>query len=139
MNKSERKDKLALRTVTGGSMRMFKTIHEFKEYNIRKIKKWIKNYFHENNIKENKMSEFKKYQRTKVAEMRPVTESDIHDFDKFDYIPVLDKDNNIISNVSISDADIVNGSPYLGDMIARNPKNHKDQWLVAKDYFIENF
>jgi hypothetical protein len=27
----------------------------------------------------------------------------------------------------------------LGDMIARNPKNHSDQWLVAKQYFEDNF
>lgn len=24
-------------------------------------------------------------------------------------------------------------------MIARNPKNHEDQWLVAKKYFEDNF
>lgn len=30
-------------------------------------------------------------------------------------------------------------TPKLGDMIARNPKNHKDQWLVAKEYFNDNF
>lgn len=40
--------------------------------------------------------------------------------------------------VSISQADKDAGSPKLGDMIARNPKNHEDQWLVAKDYFEEN-
>ena len=26
-----------------------------------------------------------------------------------------------------------------GDMIARNPKNHDDQWLVAAAYFADNF
>ena len=41
--------------------------------------------------------------------------------------------------ISISDEDKRNGSPLLGDMIARNPKNHNDQWLVAKKYFEENF
>ena len=40
--------------------------------------------------------------------------------------------------VSISDADLKAGSPKLGDMIARNPKNHNDQWLVAKAYFEDN-
>jgi len=25
-----------------------------------------------------------------------------------------------------------------GKMIARNPKNHNDQWLVAKAYFEDN-
>lgn len=42
------------------------------------------------------------------------------------------------SKVSISDADLKAGSPKLGDMIARNPKNHNDQWLVAKAYFEDN-
>ena len=42
------------------------------------------------------------------------------------------------SKVSISEADKLNGSPKLGDMIARNPLNHEDQWLVAKDYFEQN-
>ena len=41
--------------------------------------------------------------------------------------------------ISISSADRKNGSPKDGDMIARNPKNHDDQWLVAKQYFEDNF
>lgn len=41
--------------------------------------------------------------------------------------------------VSISDVDLQNGSPKIGDMIARNPKEHNDQWLVAKQYFEDNF
>ena len=44
-----------------------------------------------------------------------------------------------VSHVSISEADRQNGSPKVGDMIARNPKNHKDQWLVAAQYFADNF
>ena len=43
-----------------------------------------------------------------------------------------------ITGVSISDADRTNGSPKVGDMIARNPKNHNDLWLVAAKYFEEN-
>jgi len=31
------------------------------------------------------------------------------------------------------------GSPKLGDMIARNPQNHADQWLVTAAYFRDNF
>lgn len=42
------------------------------------------------------------------------------------------------ARVSISAADREAGSPKLGDMIARNPKNHEDQWLVAKKYFEDN-
>lgn len=43
-----------------------------------------------------------------------------------------------IRYVSISGPDTGNGSPKPGDMIARNPKNHADQWLVSKAYFEEN-
>lgn len=43
-----------------------------------------------------------------------------------------------VTHVSISEADLLNGSPKTGDMIARNPKNHYDQWLVAEKYFLEN-
>jgi hypothetical protein len=68
------------------------------------------------------MSEFKKYRKTNVAEMRPFTPGE-----------------TLNSSVSISEADRKNGSPKAGDMIARNPENHDDQWLVAADYFSANF
>lgn len=68
------------------------------------------------------MKEFTKYRRTQVAEMRP--------FEKGERLP---------DNVSISKADKEAGSPKPGDMIARNPKNHEDQWLVAQKYFEDNF
>ena len=67
------------------------------------------------------MSEFKRYRRKNISEMRPYVEGEILD-----------------SKVSISEADIIAGSPKLGDMIARNPDNHDDQWLVAKQYFEDN-
>ena len=67
-------------------------------------------------------SEFQKYRRTNIAEMRPYVEGE-----------QLDR------RVSISEADWENGSPKPGDMIARNPANHADQWLVAADYFEANF
>ena len=41
-------------------------------------------------------------------------------------------------DISVSQADIDNGSPCALDMIARNPKNHHDQWLVAAQYFVDN-
>jgi hypothetical protein len=44
-----------------------------------------------------------------------------------------------LSGVSISDEDRQAGSPRLGDMIARNPDNHNDQWLVSSKYFLDNF
>jgi len=67
------------------------------------------------------MSKFKRYRRKNISEMRPYVEGEILD-----------------SKVSISEADIIGGSPKLGDMIARNPNNHDDQWLVAKEYFEDN-
>lgn len=71
------------------------------------------------------MEDFKKYRRTTIAEFRPVTQRDI------------DRFANSIYSVSIED--LQKGSPKIGDMIARNPKNHLDQWLIAKDYFEQNF
>ena len=67
------------------------------------------------------MTEFKQYRRKSISEMRPYVEGEILD-----------------EKVSISQADKDNGSPKVGDMIARNPKNHEDQWLVAKQYFEDN-
>lgn len=39
----------------------------------------------------------------------------------------------------ISDADIKKGSPKLGDVIAIDPNKRIDQWLIAKEYFENNF
>lgn len=50
----------------------------------------------------------------------------------------MEKGDNWIP-VSISDPDLKAGSPKIGDMVARNPKNHLDQWLVSKQYFNDNF
>jgi len=41
--------------------------------------------------------------------------------------------------VSISEADKSNGSPKEGDMIACNPNDKTDFWLVAKEYMEENY
>jgi hypothetical protein len=82
------------------------------------------------------MENFKNYRRKQIAELRPVTELDIKNFE-VDKEPHSIKDTEF--RVSISDVDLKNGSPKLGDMIARNPKNHNDQWLVAKQYFEDNF
>ena len=67
-------------------------------------------------------SKFQKYRRTNIAEMRPYVEGE-----------------DLSGRVSISESDRENGSPKPGDMIARNPANHDDQWLVAADYFASNF
>lgn len=84
------------------------------------------------------MDVFKKFRRKQIAELREVTGLDINEFQECGFIVSHETKDNIIE-VSISDVDRSNGSPKLGDMIARNPKNHLDQWLVAKEYFQDNF
>ncbi len=44
-----------------------------------------------------------------------------------------------IAVVSISEADRKNGSPKHGDMIAFNPLDATDMWLIAADYYKENY
>ena len=41
--------------------------------------------------------------------------------------------------VSISVSDIRNGSPKDGDMVAQNPKDKTDMWLVAARFFNDNY
>ena len=67
------------------------------------------------------MSEFKRYKRKGLSEMRTVVNGEIFDH-----------------RLSISEEERKAGSPKEGDMIARNPKNHKDQWLVTEEYFNDN-
>lgn len=83
------------------------------------------------------MSEWKKYLRNNVAEMRPVTEADEYNFKMKGRLNAFVDDKKIV--ISISEADLNAGSPKVGDQIARNPVNHLDQWLVAADYFNDNF
>jgi hypothetical protein len=71
------------------------------------------------------MKKFKQYRRTSIAELRPITREEIEE--------------GLYSHISISQADIDGGSPKAGDMIARNPENYDDQWLVAAQYFNDNF
>lgn len=68
------------------------------------------------------MTEFKQYRRKQIAELAPWTPNTV-----------------LGSGVSIAEVDKANGSPKAGDMIARNPKNHADMWLVAEQYFADNF
>jgi len=58
-----------------------------------------------------------KYRRSGITEMRPWT-------------PGTD-----MNGVSVSDADKAAGHPAAGDMIARDPGNHDDMWLVTEAYF----
>lgn len=67
------------------------------------------------------MSEFKQYRKSQVAEMRP-------------YVP-----GENTARVSMSAEDANAGSPKAGDMIARNPENHADKWLVSAAFFAKNY
>lgn len=67
------------------------------------------------------MSEFKQYRKSQIAEMR-------------EYVVGED-----LVGVSISTEDRVNGSPKAGDFIARNPKNHADEWLVSAEFVVNNY
>jgi len=44
-----------------------------------------------------------------------------------------------MDGVSISDADKANGSPKFGDMIASDPLNPKDRWLISEVFFQKNY
>jgi len=68
------------------------------------------------------VSEFRQYRRKQIAELRPFVVGEV-----------------LSERVSVSAPDREAGSPKPGDMIARNPKNHDDQWLVAAAYFADHF
>lgn len=67
------------------------------------------------------MSEFKPYRKSQIAEMR-------------EYIEGED-----LRGVSISSEDRAKGSPAPGDFIARNPRNHADEWLVSGQFVADNY
>lgn len=60
---------------------------------------------------------YTRYRKKGTTEMRP-------------HIPGED-----LTGVSVSDTD----TPEEGGMIARNPKNHYDQWYIAGQYFKDNY
>lgn len=61
------------------------------------------------------------YRRKQIAHLRPWLEGDD------------------MTRISVSAPDKEAGSPKQGDMIAVNPKNPDDKWLVAAAYFADNF
>jgi len=63
------------------------------------------------------MSEWKQYKRKGLSEMRP-------------YLVGED-----LTHISVADVD---DPPTDMGMVARNPKNHEDQWYVARKYFDDN-
>lgn len=64
---------------------------------------------------------FKRYRQITIKELRPYSEGED------------------MTGINVGDVDKAAGSPRVGDMIARNPANHSDQWLVAQAYFEQNF
>jgi len=65
---------------------------------------------------------WKKYLKSKAQEMRPYLQDEV-----------------LSGKISISDTDRQAGSPKVGDMIARNPIDHDDQWLVSEEFFRDNY
>jgi len=63
--------------------------------------------------------EWKQYKRKGLSEMR------------------LYVNGEDLTEISVSDVDKALDT-LDGGYIARNPKNHKDQWYVAKKYFDDN-
>jgi len=68
------------------------------------------------------MSEWKKYRKTGIAEMKPL----------------LHKDWNP-RTLNLSVADRANGHPKMGDMLARDPLNHSDRWVVSGTFFRSHY
>jgi len=69
------------------------------------------------------MLEFKQYKRKGLSEMLPFKEFVGED----------------ISTVSVSEQDrLLSNEEFEQGYIARNSKNHKDLWYVAKKYFDDN-
>ena len=103
--------------------------------------KLFNNYFviilHLYKLKLKVMEKFKEYKRSKIAELREISLDDIRAMKDTGELTFTIDSGRI--TVSISEEDLKKGSPKIGDMIARNPKNHKDQWLVAEQYANDNF
>jgi hypothetical protein len=65
--------------------------------------------------------QFTTYRKKQLAEMRPYVVGE----------PT--------ASIAINEVDRAAGSPKAGDMIARNPANHADVWLVAAQFFADNY
>ena len=67
------------------------------------------------------MPEFRQYRKKQIAYMRPY------------------ESGEDMSKISVSQPDAANGSPQVGDMIAVNPSNNEDKWLVSAKFFADNY
>ena len=64
----------------------------------------------------------------------------IMEFVKTAVQPMIEWHENVdMSKVSINEEDKKAGSPKEGDMIAFNPENLDDQWLVSKEFMAKNY
>ena len=84
------------------------------------------------------MNGFKSYKRNQIVELRKVTVNDRISFERNGCL-VVDVTPTSATRVSISEEYLKAGSPKIGDMIARNPNNHANMWLVTQKYFENNF
>lgn len=50
-----------------------------------------------------------------------------------------DLDKLDLSSLSVSECDSEHGSPKIGDMIARDPGNPDNRWLVSENDFKRNY
>lgn len=66
------------------------------------------------------MNDWKQYKRKGITVARP-------------YIPGED-----LSGVAIHDVLRAAGHPKEGDVVARDPNNHADQWLLSEQYVKDN-
>lgn len=73
------------------------------------------------------MTEWTKYRRTNLAEMRPLRADE--NFHTLDHGGV---------SISAPDRELDEDEFQLG-FVARNPVNHDDKWYVARAYFDANF
>ncbi len=64
-----------------------------------------------------KVLEFKTYRKTATTEMRPYVEGED------------------MTGISVS-PEI---TPEIGDLIARDPSNHSDLWLITAGFFAANY
>ncbi|HLS52910.1 MAG TPA: hypothetical protein VK031_02985 [Tissierellaceae bacterium] len=80
------------------------------------------------------MNNNKLYRRKEAYELRSVTQQDIEEYEEKGYITSHETSDNVIK-VLIKHSDEENGSPKIGDMIAKSTKNMLHQWLIEEESF----
>lgn len=75
------------------------------------------------------MEQWTIYRRAHMAEKRPYVLGEL------EMRPWVSGDTGF----GVSDMDRDAGSPKVGDMIARNPRNYDHQWLIAAKDFADHY